>query len=225
MKTDSVILLSGGLDSAVTALLAMEKGYRPAALTFLYGQRHLIEREAAARVASAMGLTPHIFIDIPSGIFNSALITGSPQQVPKNALSSGTDIPATYVPARNILFLSYALAYAESAGAETIFIGANAVDYSGYPDCRPGFFEAFNHLSAVGTKAGVEGRPVKVETPIITMSKSEIISNGARLGLDFSITHSCYDPVGGLACGECDSCILRRNGFIDAGVPDTTRYR
>lgn len=220
----SVILLSGGLDSFVTAALARSQGYSITAMTFLYGQRHSIEIESAKAAAEFLSVTDHRFVALETDIFRSSLIAGSEIRVPKNRGISDETIPSTYVPARNIIFLSYALALAESIGASDIFIGANAVDYSGYPDCRPEFFTAFNIMAAAGTKCGAEGRPISVHTPIISMTKSEIIKTGISLGLDFSITHSCYDPVKGLACGRCDSCVIRRRGFEEAGAPDATRY-
>lgn len=225
MEKRAVILLSGGIDSATTAAIARERGYELWAMTFRYSQKHAIEIESAARLASFFRARQHTIIDIPSGIFRSSL-TDPLMDVRKNgAPGMSGDIPETYVPARNIIFLSYALAFAESIGASGIFIGATAVDYSGYPDCRPDFFEAFQQMADRGTKAGVEGRSIKIETPVISMKKAEIIQTGARLGIDFSMTHSCYDPAAdGRACGACDSCIIRKNGFRDAGIPDPTRY-
>ena len=224
MKNKAVILLSGGLDSATVAGIAYSEGYDLYALSFNYGQRHGIELECSGKVADFFKIKHHIMIDIPADIFKSALVKNSGIAVPK----SGVDplkIPSTYVPARNILFLSYALAAAESFGASDIFIGANAVDYSGYPDCRPEFFSSFEQMANIGTKAAIEGKPFKIHTPIINLKKAEIIIKGISLGIDYSITHSCYDPdASGLACGACDSCILRRNGFIDAGIPDPTKY-
>ena len=220
----AVILLSGGLDSFVTAGIASSRGYRLTALTFSYGQRHSIELESSRAAALSLGITDHRFINIDTGIFKSALIENSADPVPKNRPDIKTEIPSTYVPARNIIFLSYALAVAESISAEEIFIGANAVDYSGYPDCRPEFFKIFNKLSELGTKTGDEGKPVKVSTPVIGMKKSEIIKTAISLGLDLAVTHSCYDPEDGLSCGRCDSCLIRIKGFEEAGHPDPARY-
>ena len=220
----AIILLSGGIDSATTAAIAIGEGYSLTAITFSYGQKHAVEIRAAGRLARSFRIPPPLVIEIPTGVFRSAL-TDASIAVPKNR-GSLEGIPDTYVPARNILFLSYALACAESAGARHIFIGATAVDYSGYPDCRPEFFRAFQEMANRGTKAGVGGDPFTIVTPVIGMSKAEIIRKGASLGVDYSLTHSCYDPShDGLACGSCDSCLIRKKGFRDAGVPDPTRYR
>ncbi|MDR3237273.1 MAG: 7-cyano-7-deazaguanine synthase QueC [Spirochaetia bacterium] len=225
MSKKAVVLLSGGLDSATSAAAAADKGFELSALTFDYGQRHSVEILAAKKIAAFLGIRNHIIINIPSEIFKTALVGGSQAQIPKNRVITPDEIPDTYVPARNIIFLSYALAYAESIGAETIFIGANALDYSGYPDCRPEFFEAFAAMAAKGTKAGIEGHPPRIETPLISMTKAAIISLGSALGLDYSLTHSCYDPdESGAACGTCDSCMLRKKGFAEAMIPDPTRY-
>jgi len=225
MKDQAVILLSGGIDSATTAAIAIDRGFKLSALTFRYSQRHAVEVASAARLAEFFRITTHVTIDIPAGIFRSSL-TDISMDVRKNSDPGASgEIPDTYVPARNILFLAYGLAFAESIGASRIFIGATAVDYSGYPDCRPEFFEAFQSMADRGTKAGVSGAGIIIETPVISMGKAEIIRTGARLGVDYAITHSCYDPgPGGLACGACDSCIIRKNGFRDAGVPDPTGY-
>lgn len=221
-----VILLSGGLDSATTAAIAIDMGFELSALTFFYGQRHDIEIKFAERLVEFFKIENHIKIEIPAGIFRTALSKTSGIDVPKNRDINNTEIPDTYVPARNIIFLSYALAYAESSGACDIFIGANAVDYSGYPDCREEFFNAFKHVADIGTKAGVEGKGFNIHTPILKMTKPDIIREGVRLGVDYSLTHSCYDPSAeGFSCGSCDSCILRHQGFADAGVPDPTMYR
>ncbi|MBN1531808.1 MAG: 7-cyano-7-deazaguanine synthase QueC [Spirochaetes bacterium] len=225
-RTIGIVLLSGGLDSATVAAIARRDGYCLHGITFAYGQRHEIELQCARRLAEFFGIGDHIVIDIPSRIFSSALIRGSAMEVPKHREPlEERSIPATYVPARNTLFLAYALAYAESVSAGAIFIGANAVDFSGYPDCRPEFFSAFQTVADRGTRAGVDGDGIRIMTPIIDMKKSEIIMLGTQLGVDYSLTHSCYDPTAaGLACGACDSCILRRRGFMEAGVPDPTRY-
>jgi 7-cyano-7-deazaguanine synthase len=221
-----IILLSGGLDSATTAAIAIDMGYTLSALTFYYGQRHEIEIKFAERLADFFKIDNHVKASIPIEIFRSALIREWGIEVPKNRDIDADEIPETYVPARNILFLAYALAYGESSGAYDIFIGANAVDYSGYPDCRPEFFEAFKIMADKGTKAGAEGNGFTIHTPIIDMTKTDIIKEGTRLGVDYSLTHSCYDPSAeGFSCGSCDSCILRHQGFINAGVADPTRYR
>ncbi len=226
MENRAVILLSGGIDSATTAAMAIERGFELYAITFRYSQKHAVEVSCAGALARFFHVRGHVIIDIPAGIFRSAL-TDMSMEIRKNGEpGQAGDIPDTYVPARNILFLSYALAYAESISASRIFIGATAIDYSGYPDCRPEFFEAFQTMADRGTKSGVSGRRILIETPIIAMSKSEIIRAGARLGIDYAMTHSCYDPgPGGLACGACDSCLIRKNGFLAAGIPDPTRYR
>jgi 7-cyano-7-deazaguanine synthase len=218
-RPGAVVLVSGGLDSAtVLAVAAREFDCHP--LTFDYGQRHAIELEAASRVCAQLGtrLPRRIRLDLRA-IGGSALTADI--DVPK-AESAG--IPATYVPARNTLFLSYALALAEVLDCADIFIGVNAVDYSGYPDCRPEFIAAFQQLANVATKAGISGVHFRIHAPLIALTKAEIIRLGAGLGVDYSLTHSCYDPQGGLACGQCDSCRIRRQGFRDSGIPDPTRY-
>lgn len=221
-----IILLSGGLDSATTAAIAIDMGFTLSALTFYYGQRHKIEIHFAEKLVEFFKIKNHIKADIPTEIFRSSLTMSWGMDVPKNRKIEISEIPDTYVPARNIIFLSYALAYAESSGASDIFIGANSVDYSGYPDCRVDFFEAFRAMADKGTKAGVEGRGFSIHTPIIDMTKPEIIIEGIRLGVDYSLTHSCYDPSEeGYSCGSCDSCVLRHEGFINAGVEDPTIYR
>lgn len=225
MKKKAVILLSGGIDSATAAAIAISRGFEPSALTFSYGQKHAVEVLRAKRLAEFFGIADHAVITIPAEIFRSALTTGS-MEIPKNRDTATGEIPDTYVPARNILFLSYALALAESIGARHIFIGATAVDYSGYPDCRPEFFQAFREMADRGTRAGVSGSGFIIETPLIDMTKAEIIRTGSRLGVDYSLTHSCYDPdPDGSACGSCDSCIIRKKGFREAGIPDPTSYR
>lgn len=221
------MLLSGGLDSATVLAIARERGYAPYALSFRYGQRHAVELEAAARVARAGGAVEHRVaeVDLLRWIGGSALTAEAiavPKDRPHEAM--GADIPVTYVPARNTLFLSHALAWAEVLGAYDLFAGMNALDYSGYPDCRPEYLQAFEAMANLGTKAGVEGARFRVHAPLIALSKAEIIREGTRLGVDYALIHSCYDPVGELACGRCDSCALRRKGFADAGVPDPTRY-
>lgn len=224
----AVVLLSGGLDSATVLAVAVNEGYDILAMTFGYGQRHEVELASAKEVACSFHVTEHVIIEIPGNLFAGSALAGSAKKnVPKNRRQGGeNDIPVTYVPARNILFLSYALAFAESRNAGTVFIGANAVDYSGYPDCRGEFFEAFERMATLGMKCGVEGSPVRIKTPLLDMKKSEIIKLGTGLGVDYSKTHSCYDPdADGMACGECDSCLIRKRGFAEAGIGDPTRYR
>jgi 7-cyano-7-deazaguanine synthase len=221
----AVLLLSGGVDSTTCLALAKSQGFEVVCLTLAYGQRHQVELERAKRVAEAMGVKDrrHVSLDLRS-IGGSAL-TG-PAPVPKDRTNFGdAGIPVTYVPARNTIFLAVALGLAEVVGSRDLFIGVNAVDYSGYPDCRPEFIRAFESLAALATKAGVEGARFTVHAPLSGMTKGEIIRLGVRLGVDYSLTHSCYDPsLDGRACGRCDSCILRRRGFEEAGVPDPTRY-
>ena len=220
----AVVLLSGGLDSATTLALALRDGFTAHALSFDYGQRHKLELDAAKRVAAALGAHEHRTAVIDLRVFGGSALTDD-LAVPKNRDASAAAIPITYVPARNTIFLSYALAWCEILGAADIFIGANAIDYSGYPDCRPEFISVFERLAAVATKAGVEGTKFQIHAPLISMSKPEIIRKGVELGVDFSLTHSCYDPTpNGLACGECDSCQLRLVGFREAGLVDPIRY-
>jgi 7-cyano-7-deazaguanine synthase len=220
----AVVLLSGGLDSATTLAICAHDGFETYALSFDYGQRHRLELEAARRVAASLGVRDHRVATIDLRIFGGSALTAD-IAVPKGSGPGAGDIPITYVPARNTIFLSYALAWCEVLGAADIFIGANAIDYSGYPDCRPEFISAFEQLARLATKAGVEGTPFQIHAPLISMSKADIIRKGAELGVDFSITHSCYDPtVDGLACGECDSCQLRLGGFREAGIADAIAY-
>ena len=221
----AVVLLSGGLDSATTLAICRHDGFEPYALSFDYGQRHNPELNAANRVAAAFGAQEHRIAKIDLRVFGGSALTAD-IAVPKNRESqSESEIPITYVPARNTIFLSYALAWCEVLGAANIFIGANAIDYSGYPDCRPEFISAFERMADVATKAGVEGTRFKIHAPLLSMSKAEIIRKGMELGVDFSLTHSCYDPgAGGVACGECDSCRLRLEGFRAAGLVDPIRY-
>ena len=205
----AVVLLSGGIDSTTTLAMAIAEGYEAYALSFDYGQRHEIEIGAARRVAESLGAKEHRIAKIDLRVFGGSALTDDvavPKQRSQPEIAHG--IPVTYVPARNTIFLAYALAWAEVIPANDIFIGVNAIDYSGYPDCRPEFIEAFENLANVGTKAGVEGRPFQIHTPLIKLSKADIIRKGFELGVDFSLTHSCYDPTPeGLACGECDSCL------------------
>ena len=219
----AVCLLSGGLDSSTCLALARRDGYECYALSFDYGQRHRIELEAAARVAAALGVREQRTAVIDLRAFGGSALTAD-IDVPKHrsAADIGTGIPITYVPARNTIFLSYALAWAEVLEASDIFIGVNALDYSGYPDCRPEFIHAFERMANLATKSGVEGRTrIEIHTPLIALGKAEIVRLAAQLGLDFGLTHSCYDPgLDGRACGECDSCLLRAKGFAEAGVGD-----
>jgi 7-cyano-7-deazaguanine synthase len=224
---NAVVLLSGGLDSATTAAVALDRGFEVNALSFRYGQRHAAEIEAARRVAQQLGLRRHVVLDIDLRAFGGSALTGD-LEVPKDTplAQIGSTIPATYVPARNTIFLAFALAWAETLGASDIFIGANALDYSGYPDCRPEYIEAFERMANLATRAGVEGGLLRIDTPLINLSKAEIIRLGSGLGVEYADTWSCYDPTPeGTACGRCESCILRRKGFREAGVADPTRYR
>jgi 7-cyano-7-deazaguanine synthase len=225
VQPPAVVLLSGGLDSTTVLAIAREQGFACHALSFRYGQRHAIELAAAARVAVALGAVAHRVVDVDLGWIGGSALT-SDIAVPKDRdVHDMTDIPVTYVPARNTLFLSFALAWAEVLGARDIFIGVNVYDYSGYPDCRPEFLAAFEKLARLATRAGVEGSPLKLHAPLITLNKAGIVREGVRLGVDYGLTHSCYDPRGdGAACGRCDSCLLRRKGFLEAGVPDPTHY-
>ncbi|PZR71157.1 MAG: 7-cyano-7-deazaguanine synthase QueC [Chthoniobacterales bacterium] len=219
----AVVLLSGGLDSATTLALCLREGFESYALSFDYGQRHDVEILAARRVASSLGAREHRVAKIDLRVFGGSALTDE-IPVPKNRTDQ-PGIPVTYVPARNTIFLSYALAWCEVLGAADIFIGVNAIDYSGYPDCRPAFISAFEELSTVATKAGVEGTRFRIHAPLLEMSKAKIIQKGSELGVDFSLTHSCYDPTPDLlACGECDSCRLRLEGFRAAGLVDPIRY-
>ena len=226
MTKPAVVLLSGGLDSAVTLAIAQAEGFEAHALSFQYGQRHRVELEAAERVAKSCGVREHRVARIDLRVFGGSALTDDiavPQERSSEEMARG--VPITYVPARNTIFLSYALAWAEVLGASDIFIGVNAVDYSGYPDCRPAFLEAFEQLAAIGTKAGDSGDRFKVHAPLIELSKAEIVRKGTALGVDFSLTHSCYAPhPDGLACGGCDSCQLRLKGFAEAGFEDPVRY-
>ena len=220
----AVVLLSGGLDSATTFAICAKDGFEPYALSFDYGQRHKLELNAAEQIAKSLGARDHRIATIDLRIFGGSALTDD-IAVPKKRVANANEIPITYVPARNTIFLSYALAWCEVLGAADIFIGANAIDYSGYPDCRPEFISAFEQLAALATKAGVEGTPFRIHAPFISMSKADIIRAGTELGVDFSLTHSCYDPTAdGRACGECDSCRLRLAGFREAGLTDPIRY-
>ena len=217
----AVVLLSGGLDSYTAAAVARRDGFDIHALTFRYGQRHRLEIEAARRVASALGVARHLVLDLDLTAIGGSALTSPDIAVPKDRRVDAAGIPSTYVPARNTIFLSVALGWAEVLGAADIFIGVNALDYSGYPDCRPEFIRAFEQLARVATRAGVEGRPLTVHAPLMTLTKGEIIRLGVELGLDYGLTLSCYDPLAdGTPCGHCDSCQLRAAGFAAAGVPD-----
>lgn len=222
----AVVLLSGGIDSATTLAVALMEGFEIYALSLDYGQRHARELEAARTVADKLGAREHLVIQLDlRRIGGSALTDDIPVPKGRSGDEIGAGIPVTYVPARNTIFLSFALAWAEVVGAGEIFIGANTHDYSGYPDCRPEFLEAFEKMANLASRCGLEGKGVKIRAPLIEFSKSEIIKLGHDLGVDFSLTHSCYDPTDeGLACGECDSCIIRKKGFARAGIEDTTRY-
>lgn len=223
----AVVLLSGGLDSTTALAIARAEGYELYAISFSYGQRHLIELESASKVATAMGVEKHLIAGFDLRAIGGSALTDQidvPKERSAEEIPSG--IPVTYVPARNTIFLSFALAWAEALGAQDIFIGVNALDYSGYPDCRAEYIEAFEKMATLATKAGVEGlMRLKIHTPLIAMTKAEIIKTGLDLGVDYSLTHSCYDPTSeGLACGRCDSCRLRLKGFAEAGVTDPLRY-
>jgi 7-cyano-7-deazaguanine synthase len=224
----AVVLLSGGLDSTTTLAIAKHEGFRLHALTFQYGQRHAMEIAAAQRVAQAMGVERHVIVDIDLRVFGGSALTDD-LAVPKNRTQDeiGEGIPITYVPARNTVFLAYALAFAEVTGSEDIFIGANALDYSGYPDCRPEFIHAFEAMANLATKAAVEGHQrLHIHTPLMQFSKAQIIQRGRELGVDYGLTHSCYDPSrDGTSCGRCDSCLLRLKGFAEVGVADPIAYR
>jgi 7-cyano-7-deazaguanine synthase len=223
MKKKAIVLLSGGLDSATTLALAITQGYAVYALSFNYGQRSLYELQAARRVADSLKVTEHKIIQLDLAGFGGSALTDNGLAVPTSGLTNG--IPITYVPARNTVFLALALAWAESLAALDIFIGVNAVDYSGYPDCRPEFISAFTHLANLATKIGIEGQQVQIHAPLIHLDKANIIRTGLALGVDYSLTVSCYQvSETGLACGVCDACRLRRQGFAKANVQDPTPY-
>lgn len=225
-RTRAVVLLSGGLDSSTVLAMAIEKGREVHALSLDYGQRHRVELEAAARVARSMGVASHKVLAFDLRDIGGSSLTGD-GEVPKHHTVDEMEpgIPSTYVPARNTLFLAFALAWAEVLGAPEIYIGVNALDYSGYPDCRMDYIEAFQRMANLATRCGVEGHPVRIIVPLVERTKAEIIRVGTRLGVDYSLTHSCYDPdAEGLACGECDSCLLRLKGFEEAGLEDPVAY-
>lgn len=223
----AVVLSSGGIDSTTVMAIARSEGYEIYSLSFRYGQRHSVELEASKRVASHLGAKEHLVIDIDLGKIGGSALTANievPKSRSEGEMSKG--IPVTYVPARNTIFLSYALAWAEVLRVSDIFIGVNAIDYSGYPDCRPEFIESFERTANLATKVAVEGEMrIRIHTPLIRMTKAQIIKKGIDLGVDYGMTHSCYDPTpDGRACGQCDSCLLRKKGFVEAGIPDPTVY-
>lgn len=228
MTRRAVVLLSGGLDSTTVLAIAKDQGFEPHALSFRYGQRHEVEVAAAQRVAEATGVSRHVVCDIDLRVFGGSALT-TDGDVPKHDSASeisGEEIPSTYVPARNTVFLSFALAYAEVMGATDIFIGVNALDYSGYPDCRPEFIAAYERMANLATRAGVEGNELKIHTPLINLTKAQTVEIGKRLGVDYSLTSSCYDPDDkGRPCGHCDSCLLRLKGFAEAGLEDPLEYQ
>ena len=225
-RTNAVVLLSGGLDSATALAVARAEGFQVHALTVLYGQRHAVERDAARRVAAAMGVARHVELEVDLRAFGKSALTAD-IDVPKDRStdSMADEIPATYVPARNTVFLSLALAFAESIDALDIYVGVNCVDYSGYPDCRPAYLAAFGAMADLATKAGVEGGRYAIHAPLIQLTKEQIITRGMALGVDYGLTHSCYDPTAeGLACGRCDSCGIRLSAFAGLGLEDPIRY-
>jgi 7-cyano-7-deazaguanine synthase len=228
LKSKAVVLLSGGLDSTTTLAIALAEGFKVYALSFRYGQRHQLELEAAQRIAKDFKVAEHRIVEFNlRALGGSALTAELPVPKGRTLDEMSKDIPATYVPARNTIFLSFALAWSEVLGANDIFIGVNALDYSGYPDCRPEYIEAFTRMAELGTKAGVEGRQkLVIHTPLIQLSKAQIVRKGLSLGVDFSKTVSCYDPSAeGVACGLCDACLLRQKGFAENGIEDPIRYR
>lgn len=228
MTRKAVVLLSGGLDSTTVLAIARDEGFEPYALSFRYGQRHAVELEAARRVAKAAQVERHVVCDIDLRVFGGSALTAD-VAVPKHQSAeelSDDEIPITYVPARNTVFLSFALAYAEVIGSTDIFIGVSALDYSGYPDCRPEYIGAYEQMANLATRAGVEGNAMKIHAPLIDLTKAETVELGTRLGVDYSLTLSCYDPdADGRSCGHCDSCLLRLRGFADAGLSDPVRYQ
>lgn len=228
MGRKAVVLLSGGLDSTTVLAVAKKQGFDAHAISFRYGQRHAVELEAARRVASALGVEGHVICDIDLRAFGGSALTAD-VDVPKHDTADELpvgEIPITYVPARNTVFLSFALAYAEVIGSTDIFIGVSALDYSGYPDCRPEFISAYEQMANLATRAGVEGEKVSIHAPLINLTKAETVELGMRLGVDYSLTLSCYDPdPAGRSCGHCDSCLLRRRGFSEVGLVDPISYR
>jgi 7-cyano-7-deazaguanine synthase len=228
MMRKAIVLLSGGLDSTTVLAIAKDQGFEPYALSFRYGQRHEVELAAAQRVAEASGVARHVVCDIDLRVFGGSALTAD-VEVPKHDSADDlhdNEIPITYVPARNTVFLSFALAYAEVVGATDVFIGVSALDYSGYPDCRPEFIAAYERMANLATRAGVEGNELRIHTPLIDLTKAQTVELGTRLGVDYSLTSSCYDPDGqGRPCGHCDSCLLRLKGFADAGLSDPLEYQ
>lgn len=224
-NTRAVVLASGGLDSTVTAAIARAEGCELFFLTMAYGQRHAVEVERARQVAAALGVAHHLVMNVDLRAIGGSALTG-PADVPKDRAGHerGQGIPVTYVPGRNLIFLSIAAAHAEVVGASFIYFGANILDYSGYPDCRPEFIRAFEAAVKEGTKAGTEGNPFQIKAPLLMLTKADIIRRGVELRVPFQLTHSCYDPAGGVACGRCDSCVIRREGFAKAGVVDPIAY-
>ncbi len=223
----AIVLLSGGLDSTTVLAIAKAEGYVPHALSFVYGQRHDLELEAAKRVAGTLGAAEHMVVEIDLRMFGgSALTSDVPVPKARSLAEIGEGIPVTYVPARNTIFLSYALAAAETRGCTDVFIGVNALDYSGYPDCRPEYIDAFQRMANLATRAGVEGsEPLRIHAPLIDLTKAAIIGRGLELGVDYGLTLSCYDPTSsGQACGQCDACLLRLEGFAKNGIPDPAAY-
>jgi 7-cyano-7-deazaguanine synthase len=228
MNKKAVVLSSGGVDSTTAMAIAKAEGYEVYSLSFNYGQRHALELRAAKRIAEAFAVKEHLMIDLDMGKIGGSALTEGTINVPKarDEAKMREEIPVTYVPARNTIFLSYALAWAEVVGASDIFIGVNAIDYSGYPDCRPEYIRAFEKMANLALKAAVEGKmKIRIQAPLIHMTKAEIICKGVEHGIDYRLTHSCYDPSPeGKACGQCDSCLLRKKGFREAGIPDPTVY-
>jgi 7-cyano-7-deazaguanine synthase len=227
MSQPAIVLLSGGLDSATTAAIARSAGFALHALSIDYGQRHRFELAAAARVARSLGVAKHVTLKLDLASFGGSALTSElavPKDRPRDEMEHG--IPITYVPARNTVFLSLALAFAESCGAADLFIGVNAFDYSGYPDCRPEYFAAYSRLAELATRVGVEGARLTIHTPLIGLTKAEIVTLGLSLGVDYGLTSTCYDPApDGAACGHCEACLLRLKGFEQAGLPDPARYQ
>jgi 7-cyano-7-deazaguanine synthase len=227
LEHKAVVLLSGGIDSTTTLAIAKSQHFQVYAISFRYGQRHALELASARKIASQFQVEKHLILDIDLRKIGGSALTDN-LEVPKLRVPSqiATEIPITYVPARNIIFLSLALGWAEVLEAYDIFIGANILDYSGYPDCRPEFISAFENMANLGTRAGAQGKRFTIHTPLIKLTKAQIIQKGSELGVDYSVTISCYDPsAGGKACGACDSCLLRKKGFHEAGIPDPTLYR
>ena len=224
---NAVVLLSGGMDSTTTAAIALRDGFDVHALSVRYGQRHAVELEAARRVAARLGIRDHVVIDLDLRAFGGSALTADvpvPKDTPLGEI--GARIPPTYVPARNTIFLSLALAWAETLGAQDIFLGANALDYSGYPDCRPEYLDAYARMADLATRAGVEGRRLRIHAPLLRLSKGEIVALGTSLGIDYGLTSTCYDPAAnGAACGRCEACLLRLKGFEEAGLTDPARYQ